>query len=491
MPQIHRRRSVQQRRSAGITYGNNLPALRPRRGLMAMGGRRVPRRTLLAGTVAVVVVGLLITGGVLLARNGSLPSGAQAAAVVIRATDKFESLAPRATPLAVPAVTPEVFPYRDISFGTKNVQFTDRQINIPSIAGKELLFSSGTGSLDSGSVLKNLYLYNLNTDEEEKVATAKMKKGEIYETVLNEDWIVWVETDHHTYNYIYVKDRRKGKDGKVSKLKNCKNGVPKLKLDGNTLIWMEHVDKKTDKLYMMDLDTQENMELFTFDDVATYGVSSPTIYSDTVVWAGPDSKQTSAQAKENGEHSTIFTVKLGENAIGTDGKLNTKSFSPGTYVHEPLYNGQVFVWIDGNKSPNSKLYLSEPNGTPKIIAEGVTTYGLGDGVVVFGQSQQIWAYVIDTGEICRLTGSNERGMLPCVNGRTAVWYNLSSDSSKDALKYKILTDEDLGLTGSTAAATATASPKASATAAASAAATKTPATTPSPAATKSPESTAK
>ena len=465
MPQIHRRRSVQQRRSAGITYGNNLPALRPRRGLMAMGGRRVSRRKLLAGTAAVVVVGLLITGGVLLGRNGSLPTGIQAAATaLVKATDKFESLAPRATPLAVPAVTPEVFPYRDISFGTMNVQFTDRQINIPSIAGKELLFSSGTGSLDSGSVLKNLYVYNLNTDKEEKVATAKMKKGEIYETVLNEDWIVWAETDHHTYNYIYVKDRRKGKDGKVSRLKNCKNGVPKLKLDGNTLIWMEHVDKKTDKLYMMDLDTQENMELFTFNDVATYGVSAPTIYDDTVVWAGPDSKQTSAEAKEEGEHSTIFWLKLDENAIGADNKLNTKSFSPGTYVHEPLYNGKVFVWIDGNKSPNSKLYLSEPSGTPKIIAEGVTTYGLGDGVVVFGQSQQIWAYVIETGEICRLTGSNERGMLPCVNGRTAVWYNLSSDSSKDALKYKILTDEDLGLTGSAAeaASTPSASPTASA-----------------------------
>lgn len=444
MPQVHRRRSMRKRSSAGIggTFDgtNHLPALRPRRGLMAMSARRVSRRSVVFGTAALVVVILCIVGGVFLSRHG----GATPVAARVLATNRVVTLPPRATPLASPAVTPEVVPYRDISFGTKNVQFTDKQINLPSIFERELLFSSGTGSLDSGSVLKNLYLYNLDTDKEEKVASAKMKQGEIYETVLNSSWIVWLETDHHTNNYIYVMDR-KSKDKKVVQLKNCKNGMPKLRLDGNTLIWMEHVDKKTDKLYMTDLTSQDNMELFTFNDVATYGVSAPSISNDTVVWAGPDSAQTADQAKADGAHSTIFWLKLDENAIGADDKLNTKSFSPGTYVHEPLYNGKVFVWIDGNKSPNSKLYMSEPNGTPKIIAEGVTTYGLGDGVIVFGQSQQVWAYVIDTGEICRLTGANERGMLPTINGRTAVWYNLSSDSSKDALKYKILTDEDLGV----------------------------------------------
>ena len=83
MPQIHRRRSVQQRRSAGITYGNNLPALRPRRGLMAMGGRRVSRRKLLAGTAAVVVVLLggtafdsfgATTGWIRMVQTSDLPS---------------------------------------------------------------------------------------------------------------------------------------------------------------------------------------------------------------------------------------------------------------------------------------------------------------------------------------------------------------------------------------------------------------------------------
>jgi hypothetical protein len=51
--------------------------------------------------------------------------------------------------------------------------------------------------------------------------------------------------------------------------------------------------------------------------------------------------------------------------------------------------------------------------------------------------------VIATGELCRLTSEGEMGMLPSVTKRTVVWYNLTADSEKDVLRFKILTDEEL------------------------------------------------
>jgi hypothetical protein len=35
------------------------------------------------------------------------------------------------------------------------------------------------------------------------------------------------------------------------------------------------------------------------------------------------------------------------------------------------------------------------------------------------------------------------GMLPSVTKRTVVWYNLSAESDKDVLRFKVLSDEEL------------------------------------------------
>jgi hypothetical protein len=164
------------------------------------------------------------------------------------------------------------------------------------------------------------------------------------------------------------------------------------------------------------------------------------------VWAGPDSSQTADQITANGEHSAIYWLKLGQNIQDESGNIRKdaiQTFLPGTYVHEPLYNGKYFAWIDTNYAPNSNLYISEPNGTPKKIDTGITTYGLGDDVLIYGKSGQIWVYVISTGEKCCMS---EHGMMPVVSGNTVVWAdNSSSDSGNDVLKFKALTDEELAL----------------------------------------------
>ncbi|MEX1376664.1 MAG: hypothetical protein AB1Z23_04210 [Eubacteriales bacterium] len=326
-------------------------------------------------------------------------------------------------------VEPDPEKVRDISFGAKDIEFKERQINIPGIFDTEIVFSAGTGSLDN-EVLTKLYLYNLDTQTEQLITSSKVGyQGEIYETYINHNWIVWLDTDKGKKNYIKVMNRG---TGQIFTPRYTETGQPKLRLYGDTLVWMEQVSDKVDKLYMFDLNVQEDLTLFEFTDKATYGVSAPCIYENYIAWAGPG---------EDADTSGIYFLKLETNEQGLFSE--PEKYFPGTYVHEPLYNGEVFVWQDTNKSRYGKLYIGRFGEEPTMIDQNITTYALGDGVVVYAKDSIIWAYVIETGEICRLTSPGESGMLPKVSKRTVVWYNLSSDSDKDVLRYKILTDEDL------------------------------------------------
>ena len=332
-----------------------------------------------------------------------------------------------------PAITPNPGVMRNLSHLAKNVRFeTEGQINQPGIWNTELFFSAGSGSLDD-PVLTRLYLYNLTTNKVQKVKETEIYKGEYYETLINDKWLIYLETDHGTNNYIYVMNRA---DSKVTLIKNCKNCKPKLRLYGDTLIWMEQ-DQNEDKLYMVDLVTQENLPLFTFSDVATYGTSAPSIYGAWIVWSGPDP----TPVNEDRVTSAIHYINLDE-VIGENG-LEPRIYRPDTYVHEPLFNGKHFAWIDTNKSFNAQLYVAQPNATPISIASGISAYGLGDGFVIYGKNEGIYVYIIATGETCRLTDESERGILPQVYGRTVIWQNKSVSGGRDVLRYKVLTDEEL------------------------------------------------
>ena len=327
---------------------------------------------------------------------------------------------------------------RDISYGARDIEFKEKQINIPGIYDNEILFSAGTGSLYVGSdVLSKLYLYNLDAGDETLITKSDIEFGEFYETLVNHQWLVWLETDHGTKNYIMVMNRS---TGKVSKLQSFKEGQPKLSLYGNLLVWMQQASDTEDRLLMMDLEVQEPFPIHTFTDKATYGVSAPYVYEDTIVWADHDPTQTE-EDKANGEKSAIYYLQLKTDESGYF--QDPKYYTPGTYVHEPLYNGDVFVWLDANKSPKSNLYIGRVGEEPIKIGEDITTYSIGDGIVVYGKDQAVWVYVIATGELCRLTSEGEMGMLPSVTKRTVVWYNLTADSEKDVLRFKILTDEEL------------------------------------------------
>lgn len=339
------------------------------------------------------------------------------------------------TPWATPESTHIESELKDVSGNVKIVSINEQRINTPSICGHYILFSAGGGSLES-AVLTDLYLFNADTAESERIAKSKI--GEIYETYLSDEWIVWLDTDRKGKNVIYKMNRNDldGREAKtVSVVQETENHMPKLGLYGNYLVWMEQVSDTEDKLYFVDLTTDENMALGLFEDTA-YAVSAPYIYKNTVIWAEKDPDDTSKSA--------IYSVTfedLGSTDSETDGDgyVEPTVFKTGTYVHKPECNEDVFVWIDKNNAPDSALYYAFRNGEgePKRFWNNVTQYALGDGFILFVSNQTVYAYYYLTESLVQVSESGRSAIMPQCSGTVAVWED-KTDGGDDLFKYNIL-----------------------------------------------------
>ncbi len=321
----------------------------------------------------------------------------------------------------------------DLSDGIVSVQSEEKFINTPDVFGHEMVYSAGTGSLLE-PVLKTLYLYDLDTGTETKLATVQLKNGEIFETVLNASYIAWLETDQQGKNAIYVLERTEGATPKL--IKECAFAVPKLRLSQDFLIWVEQDEDKEERLYVVDLVSEENASIPGFAEsmdrmMTTYGVSAPGIYDTQVIWAAQDPNQSEEDSILNGEKSAIYHCDI---TMFAEDDYAPSAFSPNMYVHDPVTNGQAWAWIDKNKAPDSALYLRVGEGEVVKIADGVITYALGEDMLIFGKDGGIYAYFYNEGTFARLNGASDRGILPVVSGRRVTWFNKTGDS-KDELNY--------------------------------------------------------
>lgn len=320
----------------------------------------------------------------------------------------------------------------DLSDGIVTVKSEENNINIPDVFGHEMVYSAGTGSLLK-PLLKTLYLYDLDTGTEEKVAEVKLKDGEIFETVLNTDYIAWLDTDQSGKNAIYVLDRNE-ENAEPRLIKECSFAVPKLRLSKDFLLWIEQNEMKEERLYVVDLVSEENASIPGFAEsiermMSTYGVSAPGIYGTEIIWAASDPNQSEEDSILNGEKSAIYYCDL---EMFAEDDYEPGVFCPGMYVHDPITNGEAWAWIDKNKAPDSTLYLKVGDEVTRI-AQGVITYALGDDMLIFGQDGSIYAYFYEEGLYARLNREGERCIMPVVSGRRVVWFNKSADG--DVMEY--------------------------------------------------------
>ena len=384
------------------------------------------------------------------------------------------------TPTGPPLISePSGMIIMDNSVNAKQIMVEEKRINRPAVYGSELLFSAGNGSIEK-PVLTTLYLFDVTTQKYTKIATTQIEDGEIFEYFLSDKWIIWLDTDHKGTNIIYKMNRQ---SGDITKVREVGNLRPKLSLYGDLLAWMEQIDEESDRLYLLELNSEEDIVIEEFHETA-YALSAPYIYQNTVLWVGEDPSGSGNSAifradfkmddnynPEDQEQGAEDSPSAGSTSAPSASLENTSASSPtpgntpalpegpwlalpsssenetlkvyyypaGMYVHEPMYNGEVIIWIDKNKAPDSSLYMLDlsTNEVP-LLQTGVTSYALGTDFVVINSNQEIWAYYYKANTLMRVSSAERASILPETQGRVIVWEDKSSSGSGDVFMYNIL-----------------------------------------------------
>lgn len=366
----------------------------------------------------------------------------------------------------------------DNSMNVKQISVEEKRVNRPVVFGSEMIFSAGNGSIEK-PVLTTLYLFDVTTEKYTKIASTQIKDGEIFEYFLSDKWIIWLDTDHKGTNIIYKLNRA---TGTVSKVREVGNLRPKLSLYGDLLAWMEQISENSDRLYLLELNSEEDIVIEEFHETA-YALSAPYIYENTVIWVGPDPSgdgssaifradfvmnndyeqeqeqeqdaspsdspsSTSQPASTSAPSQTAAPTPVPEAPLGPWQLLPSSSendtlkvyyYSADMYVHEPMYNGEVMIWIDKNKAPDSSLYMLDLNtGAVSMLQTDVTAYSLSKDFVVINNNQQVWAYYYKANTLIRVSDADRASILPEAQGRVVVWEDKSSSGSGDVFMYNIL-----------------------------------------------------
>ena len=247
------------------------------------------------------------------------------------------------TPTGPPLISePSGMIIMDNSINAKQIIVEEKRINRPAVYGSELLFSAGNGSIEK-PVLTTLYLFDVTTQKYTKIATTQIEDGEIFEYFISDKWIIWLDTDHKGTNIIYKLNRQ---NNQISKVREVGNLRPKLSLYGDLLAWMEQIDEESDRLYLLELNSEEDIVIEEFHQTA-YALSAPYIYENTVIWVGED-------PSGSGE-SAIFRADF-----TMDGNYNPEDQEQGTNASGPPQH---------SSSPGSTVSPNTPSGaapTPSL-----------------------------------------------------------------------------------------------------------------------------
>ena len=373
------------------------------------------------------------------------------------------------TPTGPPLISePSGMIIMDNSVNAKQIMVEEKRINRPAVYGSELLFSAGNGSIEK-PVLTTLYLFDVTTQKYTKIATTQIEDGEIFEYFLSDKWIIWLDTDHKGTNIIYKMNRQ---SGDITKVREVGNLRPKLSLYGDLLAWMEQIDEESDRLYLLELNSEEDIVIEEFHETA-YALSAPYIYQNTVLWVGADPSGSGNSAifradfkmddnynPEDQEQGAEDSPSAGSTSAPSASLENTSASSPtpgntpalpegpwlalpsssenetlkvyyypaGMYVHEPMYNGEVIIWIDKNTAPDSSLYMLDLSTNEVSLLD----------FVVINSNQEIWAYYYKANTLMRVSSAERASILPETQGRVIVWEDKSSSGSGDVFMYNIL-----------------------------------------------------
>jgi hypothetical protein len=393
----------------------------------------------------------------------------------------------------------EVKPIEYVDFTANRTQIVTEmnRINEPIPFGTQLIYSAGQTMGINEIVFDKLFLYDTETLTEVAIAQTKLTNklgrtsGEIYEGRMNDQWIVWLDTNQSGTNDIYGLDRT-NPDAEPFLIKSAELIRPQLRLSGNNLIWVEQANAGEDVINLYNFNMQEPASLYYFTN-PTYGTCPPAVSKNIVVWVKPDpedetksiinwldlneeldlsanqriaaeeaegvmeegstdgaddaateegaTSETEDVDAENPEFdpSTVEIVEVTDEelqALEIEQPQIGKDIDPEGFAIYPATNGEVIAWIDNLNPANASLKLKDGDNDIITIESGIGRFfAVGDSFVAYTKNDGIYLYFWETETYGRLTGDDEVGRLTqeCVDGNTITWYG--NDPKLDDVVY--------------------------------------------------------
>lgn len=290
-----------------------------------------------------------------------------------------------------------------------------KTINDAYLCGEEIVFSSASVR-DGVAFYDKLVVYNTATQESQEISGINVKYDNIVWTRLTPDFLVWVDSNDDGGGRIMLYNRAEGKSYLV---KEYAYALPQISVSGEYLAFWQQAGESIDRLYLYHMPTREGVAVKVYD--------------------GMDSVTGSAHVSEGG---LVYAVPYMENEIQKcriyvqplDGGAEV-AYEPGRYAYSPKMNGNYIAFLSSTSGPPRDIYLMEKGGETKLIESGVLNFDMGQDFLAYTKDQNVYIHVFATGQKYRLNTDISRGRLASVCGDMVAWYDVTSESDVDVVKY--------------------------------------------------------
>jgi len=336
------------------------------------------------------------------------------------------SNSPTATPLPTPMAR------EDMSDGAKELAIEYKSINDPYVYGNEIIFATGD-KLEDTPEIDRLAIYDLTAGTVTEVSGIEKKYNSLFEPEINENYIVYLDCKSEYGGAICGVDRT---TGDTFVIREYLYGKPKVSLSGQYVCWMQQTGRGvdpatgdatygTDRLYVYDLAAREAVEIETFANTY-FSYSAAYMSDDAIIYVQPDGED-QLVTQEHSSASTdaeIVVIPLTEG-----GDQQAVHFIPGTFVYNPLIEGDYIVYLDNTGAPGTHLMMCKKSGdsysAPVEIATDVLNYDVGDGYLVYTLNQTVYIYYFSDESSGQLSSTTSRAILGSANGKEVVWYDVT------------------------------------------------------------------
>lgn len=313
---------------------------------------------------------------------------------------------------------------QDLYSFVKEHLFKIRYINQPQKLGNELIC---TGGIDpAGNPLLNyVYLYTFKDEDNSEVSRLNIKceNDNIFYPQLSDKYVAYVDAMTGGGGGIYYFDRKSGQSKLV---KEFYGAIPKINLSQNRIIWFEQVTGDIASVYVYDILLDRLTAVNT-----QYGL--PFVYGgvdvdgNKIIWAGLSDTDSNINDLMASGKSQLYVFDM---TAGT-----TEKYNPDMYVFSPQIKGNIMGWLDTNNSPTAGLYIVAGNGVTKKLADAVTGYYIGDGIVVYCQNQRMFCYFVEKDLTLPLSKEDKKAMM--IGGANGIvfWYDITQTYERDIVKY--------------------------------------------------------